>query len=39
MHKLTETDASEKMTDIKPQQDPFNHQKNKVIEIGLDGNN
>jgi len=28
-------DASEKMTDIKQQNDPFMHQKNRVIDIGL----
>lgn len=33
--KLNETDASEKMQDIKQINDPFMHQKNKVINIGL----
>ncbi|KAL4510230.1 hypothetical protein ABPG72_010423 [Tetrahymena utriculariae] len=37
--KLNETDASEKMLEVKQQSDPFAHVRNKVIDIGLQGCN
>ena len=38
-YKFNEQDASERFTEIKSQNDPLNHVKTKVIELGIQGCN